>query len=241
LHPLEKKNAESDLRREEVLIRFLQVKRPQVIIHCTNTGYKSPWMSRFNFPGKAYRVRSEHIEIVEGHTAIVIPSFHPSHAVNYLKHRLELRVLLMYHFALGFRSLGGSTAIPCCASRIQDLCLYQGERKEDKSSPSYWDLASCISAKLNKSYLHCGRDVVPVSIGVFAEESLFDKINRESDIFDSLIFWLTLILDKPQKFELFGIAYALFLLRVGRDIRRLSPIYSRISSALLDLVTEQDH
>lgn len=233
------KNAEADLRCEGILARFLQVKRPQVIIHCTNSVYKSSWMSRFNFGGKPYKIRSEQIEIVEGHTAIVIPSFHPSHAVNYLKYRLELRVLLMYHFALAFHSLGDRTAIPCCAKRLQDLCLYKGERKEDKSPLSDWDLASCISDKVNKSYLHYGKDVVPLSMGVIADEGLSDKINRESDTFDSLSFWLSLLLEKPQKFELFGIASASFLLK--RANTNLNPVYSRISSALLDLVTEQDH
>ncbi|CAI7673286.1 unnamed protein product [Penicillium viridicatum] len=185
------------------------------------------------------RIRSEQIEIVEGHTAIVIPSFHPSHAVNYLKYRLELRVLLMYHFALAFHSLGARTAIPCCAKRLQGLCLYKGERKEDKCPISDWDLASCISDKVNKSYLHCGKDVVPLSMGVFADEDLSDKINRESDTFDSLSFWLSLLLEKPQKFELFGVASTSFLLK--RANTNLNPVYSRISSAFLDLVTDQDH
>lgn len=116
-----------------MLTRFLQVKRPQVIIYYTNSAYKTPWMSRFNFRGNCYRIQSEQIEIVEGHTAIVIPSFHPSLAVNRLKNRLELRILLIYHFALAFHSLYSRTAIPCYAKKIQDLCLYQGERKEDKS------------------------------------------------------------------------------------------------------------
>jgi hypothetical protein len=82
------KNAEADLKCEELLARFLQMKRPQVIIHCTNSVYKSLWMSRFNFGGKPYRILSEEIEIVEGHTATVIPSFHPSRAVNHWEYRL---------------------------------------------------------------------------------------------------------------------------------------------------------
>jgi hypothetical protein len=40
------KNAEADLRCEEILMRFLQAKRPQVIIHCTNSVYQSPWMKQ---------------------------------------------------------------------------------------------------------------------------------------------------------------------------------------------------
>ena len=80
---------------------------------------------------------------------------------------------------------------------------------------------------------------MPLSEGVFGEESLSDKINRESATFDALSFWLTLLLEKPQKFELFGIASAIFLLQRPRT--KSNPVYSRISSALLDLVTEQDH
>lgn len=232
-------NAEADLKCEEILARFLQVKRPRVIIHCTNSVYRSPWMNRFNFGGKPYRILSEEIEIVEGHTATVIPSFHPSHAVNCWENRLELRVLLMYHFALAFYSLSGRTAIPCCAKKIQDLCLYQGERKEDKSYLSNWDLASCISDKINKSYLDGGKDVVPLTEGVISDESLSDKINRECSTFDALSFWLTLLLKKPHKFELFGITSASFLLQRARA--NSSPIYSRISSALLNLEIEQDH
>jgi hypothetical protein len=145
----------------------------------------------------------------------------------------------VYHFALAFHSLGDRIAIPCCANKLQDLCLYKGERKEDKFPLSDWDLALCISDKVNKSYLHCGKDVAPLLMGVFADEDLSDKINRGADTFDSLSFSLSLLLEKPQKFELFGIASASFLLQ--RENTNLNPVYSRISSALLDLVTEQDH
>lgn len=119
-----KDDADADLRCEEILTHFLQVKKPRVIIHCLNPVYQSSSMRRFNFPGKCYRVRSEVIEIADGYTALVIPSFHPSRAVNYFKHRLELRVLLMYHFAMAFRLLGDRATIPYCVSRILDLCLY---------------------------------------------------------------------------------------------------------------------
>ncbi|KAJ6125857.1 hypothetical protein N7471_010350 [Penicillium samsonianum] len=63
-----------------------------------------------------------------------------------------------------------------------------------------------MSDKISKFYLFGGKDVVPLSKGVFAEESLSEQITRESETFDSLSFWLTLLLEKPQKFELFGIA-----------------------------------
>lgn len=234
------KNAhKANLRCEEILARFIQMKRPQVIIHCTNPKYESPWMRRFNFGGDLYRVRSEHIGIVDGHTAIVIPSFHPSHAINHYDNRLELRVLLMYHFAFAFHSLGGKTVISCCANKIKDLCLVKGERKEDKSPFSDWELASCISDKISKFYLFGGKDVVPLSKGVLAEESFSEQITRESETFDSLSFWLTLLLEKPHKFELFGIASARFLLQKAKSNH--SPLYSKVSSALLDVVTEQDH
>lgn len=231
-----KEDIDADRRREEILARFLQAKRPRVIIHCSNSGYQSPSMRRFNFHDKSYRVRSEDIEIADGHSALVIPSFHPSQVVNIFEHRLELRVLLMYHFALAFRSLSDGATIPCCASRIRDLCFYQGERKEDKSSPSEWDLATCISDKLNKSYLHYGNEVVPLSKSGFADESLAETIDRESGASDSMNFWLTLLLTKPQKFDLFGIASVLHILR-----RSNNPIYSRFSSELLELKVKQDH
>ncbi|CAP79854.1 hypothetical protein PCH_Pc12g02270 [Penicillium rubens Wisconsin 54-1255] len=231
------KNAlKADLRCEEILAQFIQMKRPQIIIHCTNTKYGSPWMRRFNFGGDPYRVRSEHIEIDDGHTAIVIPSFHPSHAINYYKHRLELRVLLMYHFALAFHSLRGETVISCCANKIKDLCLVKGKRMD---SPTDWELASCISDNISQFYLYRGKDVVPLSKGGFADESLSEQIARESETFDSLSFWLTLLLEKPQKFELFGLASARFLLQKANSNH--TPLYSKVSSVLLGVVTEQDH
>jgi hypothetical protein len=235
----EKNNSTANLRCEETFLQFLQMKRPQVIIHCTNSRYKSAWMDRFNFGGELYRVQSEHIEIVEGHNAIVIPSFHPSHAIYHNEYRLELRVLLMYHFALAFNLLGGNAVIPCCENKIQKLCLYKGERKEDKSPPSDWELASCISDKINNSYLHHGKDIVPLSRDVIADESLSERIIRECDSFDSLSFWLTLLLQKPYKFELFGLASAQFLLQ--RKMNHPNSLYLKVSFALRDLITERDH
>lgn len=44
---------------------------------------------------------------------------------------------------------------------------------------------------------------------------------------------------KPQRFELFGIASARFLLQRANE--NSSPIYSRISTALHELVTEHNH
>jgi hypothetical protein len=139
---------------------------------------------------------------------------------------------------LGLLLLGGRIVILCYITKIQDLCLYQGDREEDKSSPSDWDLASYISDKISNSYLYRGKDVVPLLKGVLADETLSEKINRESDT-DSLSFWLTLLLMKPQKFELFRIASARFLLQ--RANVNFSPIYSIISSALHELVTENNH
>lgn len=251
LQPYEE-NVLADLKCEDILARFLKVKKPQVIIHCIKSGdrsknsnyettkccCKSHWMSRFNFPDRHYSLESKIIEIVEGHTAIVIPSFHPSHAINRLENRLELRILLMYHFVLAFRSLSGTTAIPCCDKKILELCSSKRD-SEDNASLSDWDLASRISNQLNKSYLHSETSIVPLSSAGFPTDSLWDTINRESDPFDYLSFWITLLLQKPQKFDLYGILHAEFLSpKADVDSR---PLYARLSSALHGLVTERDH
>ncbi|KAF9882570.1 hypothetical protein FE257_006858 [Aspergillus nanangensis] len=235
----EKNDIEASLNCEEVLARFLLEKKPQVIIHCLNPCYQSPWMARFNFSGRGYRIRTEVVRISDFHEAIMIPSFHPSHAINYLKHRLELRVLLMYHFALAFRSLSSEVAVPCCASRVLDMCLYSGERKEQRAILSNSELASCISDKIHESYLPCKKDIVPLSQQGFESESVTEKINRESDTFSLLSFWLTYLLRKPHKFELYGIAAVLSLLRRAND--NFNPIYSRVSLALVQQNIEQEH
>lgn len=60
------KNAEADLRCEGILARFLQVKRPHVIIHCTNSVYKSSWMSRFNFGGNLTEYGANKSKLLRG-------------------------------------------------------------------------------------------------------------------------------------------------------------------------------
>ncbi|KZN84578.1 hypothetical protein EN45_087190 [Penicillium chrysogenum] len=98
---------------------------------------------------------------------------------------------------------------------------------------------NALKADLSQFYLYRGKDVVPLSKGGFADESLSEQIARESETFDSLSFWLTLLLEKPQKFELFGLASARFLLQKANSNH--TPLYSKVSSVLLGVVTEQDH
>jgi hypothetical protein len=139
------------------------------------------------------------------------------HDISHSDNRLELRILLMYHFALAFRSVDGTAAIPCCAKEILERC--KRGQPQDESRSSDWTLASYMSSQLNTSYIHYGKDAVPPS-------------------FKYSSFWATL-LDKPHKFELCEVSFAEFLLQ--RAEVNPSPVYARISSTLHDIVTERDH
>lgn len=216
----DKEDQKADLACEKTIKRFLQIKKPKVIIHCTNSNYQSDWMKRFYLGGGSYRVKSQLIDIDEGHHATVIPSFHPSHAIYHNRHRLGLRVLLMYHFALAFRLLAEEKVDSCCEKEIQKRCREDRNRKLDTEfslDNAEWDLklASRMLNKTSDPYSHPGKATLPRSKG-FPER----------------------ITEKTQHFDLFRFASASFLLK---EARRDSSLIFEVSSILLDLSTEQDH
>ncbi|KAL3491675.1 hypothetical protein BJX62DRAFT_236938 [Aspergillus germanicus] len=233
----DKKDAEADRRCEEVIAKFLQIKRPRIIIQCVNPVYVCPSMMKFNFEGKPSRLEYQKVPLESGHICTVIPSFHPSYATKYNPYRPEWRVLQMYHFVMAFRYLHGEDRLPCCAEKIQRMCLTKDELNSNDNRPAV--LASRISKKLFKSYLP-RRNTIPLpSEQGFAEETDFEMMNRESEIFEILAAWLALLLRKPQAFEPFGILYTLILLP---NANFLFPfISSRIATALSGSDLQHDH
>ncbi|KAF7586511.1 hypothetical protein BBP40_008771 [Aspergillus hancockii] len=110
---------------------------------------------------------------------------------------------------------------------------------KDRSSLAEWEVASCILNKLNKSYLYYEDAITPLSGPGFGDESLSEGIDRQSETFNPLTFWLVLLLRKPQAFDLFGMAYVLSLL--PRMNALFNPIYARVPLLLHEQDVKHDH
>jgi hypothetical protein len=220
----------------QILAKLLQAKKPKVIIHCHNSDYSDEFMKRFNFRNSVYRLKREIIKITDDHEAVVIPSFHPSHAMEHNPHRLEFRILLMYHFVDGFRALHDGQTPPqtthyCCADKIRCLCC--------KPIPIRWDLpcskwedARRIAIRLKES-CHCpekDHKEAPRQSGFFAGEEPEEEEARKASTFDAMIYWLDLVYEKPQAFDFFGIADTMSF---PKNNCKLNLAYKNIFSLLL--------
>ncbi|RHZ55576.1 hypothetical protein CDV55_100853 [Aspergillus turcosus] len=78
-----KSNTEQDQRCHEVLAQMLRAKKPKVVIRCHRDEYKDEWLKRIELPAREYRLERGNVELTEGHTTVVLQSFHPSRAMNY--------------------------------------------------------------------------------------------------------------------------------------------------------------
>ncbi|KAL4880628.1 hypothetical protein BJY04DRAFT_72297 [Aspergillus karnatakaensis] len=127
-------NAGMDRRCEPILAKFLQTKRPRVVLQCVNT---------------------IHVDRLEtGGTCTVIPSFHPSHAIKYSPYCLDLRIFMMYHFAMAFRYLHEPEDPLCrrCAEMIQHKERINRYRLKEAMCLPRLTIASRISKILSLSY-----------------------------------------------------------------------------------------
>lgn len=101
---------------------MLREKKPKVVIRCHRDEYKDEWLkSRLELPAEDYRLERSDIELTEGHTTVVLQSFHPSVAVNYEDRKPEYRTLLIYHFVVAFSELGSALSLPASAEQIRKL------------------------------------------------------------------------------------------------------------------------
>lgn len=126
-------------------------------------------MSRFNSGGDPYRVTERTHRNCRGEQRYRYTFFSSFSCYHEKKYRLELRCLLMYHFALGFYSLSGKAVVSCCANKIQRLCLYKGERKEDKPTPvtgswhrAYRTKSAILISIMERTLCHSQRVALPM-------------------------------------------------------------------------------
>ena len=97
---------------------ILKTKRPRVVLCCWRGLRGNDFVSRFRSHGVGtWPVRDK--ESIEGSSAILIRSFHPSTVVNYRKLSPYSRMLLIYHFVLAFGELSRPQQYP---QWLYDLC-----------------------------------------------------------------------------------------------------------------------
>jgi hypothetical protein len=229
-----------DYRCEQILAKLLQAKKPKVIIHCHNTLYNDPWMRRFNFPKGSYHLKREIVEITHDHRAIVIPSLHPSHAINHVKYKPELQILLMYHFVDAFHALNDNLyTLPCCAERILQLHhVKKIDKLMDEHEPKDWWTAFRVTSVLRSSYHGPRMEASPPLVDLAVEDPEEEGKNQ-ANAFDAMAFWSTLLFKSPKTFNLFGIArVALFLRKMNQ---MCYPACERLLSLLLRSNMEHEH
>lgn len=228
---------EDTSRYQQTLKQLLQTKKPKVIIHCHNTLYSDPWMKRFNFLDKPrYRLDRKTIEISHDHEATVIPSFHPSYALNHNSYRSELRILLMYHFVGAFDALNNMETVSCqCSNKILEECL---KVKDNVCNPAEWEIAYRISKTFKESYHGPKKDEAPCCGRGLTDDEPDDRRKNREAAFDAMAFWFVELSREPQAFDFFGIVCAGLLLR---EMSCLYPVYSRLDSWLLRQVVQREH
>lgn len=231
-----------DKQSEAILARILQIKKPKVIIQCHNHKYTDPWMERFNFGQGPYRLQRKPVEISDDHSAIVIPSFHPSHAVNFNEHRPELQILLVYHFVDAFRALKDkldgdeSPRLPCCAQEILELCHREPRALSTPLASREQEAAFRVAWLLQSSY-HGPAIEAPHLSQIPADDG--EEAQEQVQTFDALAFWLTAVFHNPRTFNLSGLVRASFSLQKFRLTSY--PAYERLRLLFLDSTAVNAH
>lgn len=102
--PVAKANEPSDADCLHLLKDMLRARSPKVVIACwtrVKDSKLSELLGKFESPGVGYTDVRVAVDVGPSHIQ-VIPSFHPSKAVNYMPYNVNLRVLLIYHFLMAF-------------------------------------------------------------------------------------------------------------------------------------------
>ncbi|KAK0733467.1 hypothetical protein B0T26DRAFT_669873 [Lasiosphaeria miniovina] len=85
----------------------------------------------------------EDVDFGDGHTAILIQSFHPSCAVNNDEFRPEYRALLIHHFIAAFAELHGKHELLEDVEDIRQLRLKKGQHSpKDTTNFASWEAAA---------------------------------------------------------------------------------------------------
>jgi hypothetical protein len=199
-------------------------------------------MERFNFDRGSYRLQRELVEISDDHSAIVIPSFNPSTAVNYNKHRPELQILLVYHFVDAFRALNDKLdgyerpKLPCCAQGILELCheepLVLSIPFESREQETAFRVAWILKSSYHGPAIEAPQlSQLPANDGEEAKEQV--------NTFEALAFWSTAVFHNRGAFDLSGLVRASFSLR--EPCLAFYPVYERLQLSLLDSTAENVH
>jgi hypothetical protein len=231
-----------DKQSEKILSKMLQIKKPRIIIHYHNKKYTNSWIIRFNLNQGPYRLQRELVEISNNHSAIIIPSFHPSAAVNHDKHRPELQILLVYHFVNAFHALKYKPNrkewpnLPCCAQEILESCRKVPTALSIPLKPQEQEAAFRVAWILKSSY-H-GPAIEAPQLSLFPADD-GEEAKEQVNTFDALVFWSILVFQNPGAFDLSGLVRASFFLR--KLHLPLYPAYERLRLLFLDSTTENAH
>jgi hypothetical protein len=116
-----------------------------------------------------------------------------SHAINHVKYRPELQILLMYHFVNIFHALNDDPHIPpYCMERILQLCLVKVDRLMATRKPKDWWTAFGVTSVLRSSY-HGPRVEASRPLTDFVVEDLEEEGKQQANAFDAMTFWSALL------------------------------------------------
>ncbi|KAK3383785.1 hypothetical protein B0T24DRAFT_606243 [Lasiosphaeria ovina] len=185
----DKNNNDRDAQCHRLLAQILQVKKPRVVIRCHRDSYQDEWMGRFDYFVDDYQMEREDVDFGDGHTAVLIQSFHPSCAVNNAEFRPEYRALLIHHFIAAFAELRGKHELPEVVEDIRQLCLKKGQRSpKDTTNFASWEAAAFISRALEMETKYSGPEgSFPVE---WADDGPYDRFRNRERHLDGMYDWL---------------------------------------------------
>ncbi|BCS27789.1 uncharacterized protein APUU_60837A [Aspergillus puulaauensis] len=230
----DKYTTDEDKTCHEVLAQILKVKKPKVILRCHRDAYCDEWLKQIELPGDSYQLERKEISIFNGHSTVVLQSFHPSCAVNNADCRPEYRALLMYHFVAAFSELTSKFTLPETAEGIRKLCLKKGERKpEDICEYEPWQAASLISRVLERPY----QGLIDVQFIDIADETPYESRNTQGQAFNALYGSLKRLFGNANSFG--GLAIAKTVLFLWKRHFEEDPLYNHVMSWLILRGNEQ--